>query len=438
MGEGVMPREEGESLLRLPPVTVVQPPISRPPRDRANLLYIIMVIHGIGTLMPWNMFINAKNYFTDYKLVSHGNSTEDATLQEFRKNLMGYLTLSSQLPSVLCSFLNLFLQFGDGSLTPRIVGSLLVAVTMFVLTVILAMVDSTSWPVVFFYLTMVTVVILNMACGTYQNSIYGVAAKLPQKYSNAVVLGSNLCGTLIAVLNIVSIALSPNQRTAAVYYFVSALFILLVCLDTYFALPLLRSYRYYEKPITSSSTPRRRMPPYWFIFKKVWPQCLNVFLVFFVTLALFPGVASAIERYSKSFPIPVKYFTEVTCFLFFNLFALVGNIVPIWIRWPGPRFLWVPVVARLVFPPLFVACNYAPAKRVIPVYITNDWAYVAIMISFAFSSGYLSSLSMMYAPGTVPSDLAPVAGMMAAFFLLLGIFVGGNTVFLTTWLFTKN
>ena len=30
------------------------------PRDRLNIVYIIMVIHGIGILMPWNMFINAK------------------------------------------------------------------------------------------------------------------------------------------------------------------------------------------------------------------------------------------------------------------------------------------------------------------------------------------------------------------------------------------
>ena len=35
-----------------------------------------------------------------------------------------------------------------------------------------------------------------------------------------------------------SIAMSPNARTAAIYYFITALFILLACFDTYFALPL--------------------------------------------------------------------------------------------------------------------------------------------------------------------------------------------------------
>ena len=31
-----------------------------PPMDRWNLLYLTLVLHGVGTLMPWNIFINAK------------------------------------------------------------------------------------------------------------------------------------------------------------------------------------------------------------------------------------------------------------------------------------------------------------------------------------------------------------------------------------------
>lgn len=31
-----------------------------PPNDRFNLIFMVLVLHGVGTLMPWNMFINAK------------------------------------------------------------------------------------------------------------------------------------------------------------------------------------------------------------------------------------------------------------------------------------------------------------------------------------------------------------------------------------------
>jgi solute carrier family 29 (equilibrative nucleoside transporter), member 1/2/3 len=32
-----------------------------PPTDKYRLVFFILVIHGIGTLMPWNMFITAKS-----------------------------------------------------------------------------------------------------------------------------------------------------------------------------------------------------------------------------------------------------------------------------------------------------------------------------------------------------------------------------------------
>lgn len=31
-----------------------------PPRDRFNLVFFVLLLHGIGTLTPWNMFITAK------------------------------------------------------------------------------------------------------------------------------------------------------------------------------------------------------------------------------------------------------------------------------------------------------------------------------------------------------------------------------------------
>ena len=36
----------------------------------------------------------------------------------------------------------------------------------------------------------------------------------------------NLSGTIVAVINIITLWVSPNPRTAAIYYFITALFIL--------------------------------------------------------------------------------------------------------------------------------------------------------------------------------------------------------------------
>ncbi|KAJ8937006.1 hypothetical protein NQ314_012088 [Rhamnusium bicolor] len=77
-----------------------------------------------------------------------------------------------------------------------------------------------------------------VANGIYQNTIFGMAAKLPGKYTGAVVLGSNISGTFTAVVKILSSLMTSNIRMAAIYYFITALFVLLICFDTYFALPL--------------------------------------------------------------------------------------------------------------------------------------------------------------------------------------------------------
>lgn len=58
---------------------------------------------------------------------------------------------------------NLILSFfySSGDLTTRIVWSILIMVFIFVMTVVLAMIDSSEWPGGFFWITMLTVVILN-------------------------------------------------------------------------------------------------------------------------------------------------------------------------------------------------------------------------------------------------------------------------------------
>jgi len=55
-------------------------------------------------------------------------------------------------------------------------------------------------------------------------------------------------------------------------------------------------------------------------------------------------------------------------------------------------------------------------------------------VVLGLSSGYYSSLCMMYAPKCVPPEHAGTAGMMAAAFLVLGIFVGINFSFVFSWM----
>jgi len=48
-----------------------------------------------------------------------------------------------------------------GDLTLRIMWSIAINIMLFIITIALAMVDTSSWPYGFFYVTMISVVILN-------------------------------------------------------------------------------------------------------------------------------------------------------------------------------------------------------------------------------------------------------------------------------------
>lgn len=118
----------------------------------------------------------------------------------------------------------------------RISVTLIVQSLVFVLTIILAVVDSSEWPEIFFWITMLSAVVINIANGVYQGCVYGAAAKLPMKYTNAVTIGMNLSGTIASIFMIMSIGVSPTPRMVAIIFFSCAVIILTMCLVTEFFL----------------------------------------------------------------------------------------------------------------------------------------------------------------------------------------------------------
>lgn len=74
-------------------------------------------------------------------------------------------------------------------------------------------------------------------------------------------------------------------------------------------------------------------PPYLTIFKQAFPQLFNVFMVFFVTLSIFPAVHSDIKISDPNFIIPEKLYVDVLCFLTFNFCAMVGSLTTSWLQW---------------------------------------------------------------------------------------------------------
>ncbi|KAH3788181.1 hypothetical protein DPMN_166314, partial [Dreissena polymorpha] len=440
---------------------------SESPIDRYKMVHIIFLIHGVGILMPWNMFITAKGYFENYKL-----NTPISEKAVYRSEFMFYLGIVSQVSNAVISCINTFFQFGGQASTRRIAIALFSMVIIFIFTVVMAMVDTSEIPLTFFIITMVSASLLNCCAGVYQNSTFGLAAILPMKYTNAIVLGTNLSGIFTSVINIISIAGSPNPRTSAVYYFIVAIVVLLVAFDCYFLLPLTKFYQYYSGSVKAAAQSHvqqvnmvcgdyvreliKSIKIYGTVCKKIWLQLFGVWCTFCVSLILFPSIQSNIQMVRQTIPGPngtqltttvlfseefekSGYWVSIFCFLSFNLFAFLGNLTSEFIKWPGPKRVWIPIVLRaLILIPVYLLCNYQPMKfqRRFPVYIESDVVFIIAGIVMAFTSGYYSSLTMMYGPKEVEPSMMGRAGMMMAFFLVLGITSGVNLSLVLTRLVT--
>uniref|UniRef100_A0A8R1HT09 Uncharacterized protein n=1 Tax=Caenorhabditis japonica TaxID=281687 RepID=A0A8R1HT09_CAEJA len=292
--------------------------------DTNNYVFLIFLMLGFGALLPWNMFLNISyDYYTMFKLrENHRNATW------FSSNFQNAMTISAQLPSLAFSVANIFFAT-KGDLTNRMKICLAVVQAMVVFTIVFIYINTSSWIGLFFVATIISIIVLNAANGLFQNCMFGLASPFPFKYTNAIIIGQNFCGTAVTFL----------------------------------------------------------------------------------------AMVTKLEI----------YFMDVAIFLNFNLFAFLGSLMANWVQWPGPDTIWIFVAARLWFVFYFPAANYRPMgyPRVYPVLFHSTWFFVLNVTIFALSSGYLSSLIMMYAPRAHEEpQIQRMAGMLASFFLIFGIVSG--------------
>uniref|UniRef100_A0A915Q1Y3 Nucleoside transporter n=1 Tax=Setaria digitata TaxID=48799 RepID=A0A915Q1Y3_9BILA len=353
---------------------------------------------------------------------------------DYALHFLSYLGLASQIPTLLLNMINLFIHI-KGGLKRRISLCLFILAIIILVTLIFTLINTSHMIGGFFFITMATVVLLNAANGIYQSSLYGLTASFPPQYTNALILGNNICGTFVSVINIITLVAARSIRMAAFSYFLISLFTVSACFGSVFLLQKLEFYKYYMKTKKSAHKDeneegqrlerihtvdgiitngikmdraiqktglKTKLKLYFEIFKKIWIQCFNVWCVFFVTLTLFPVVMADVKYYNEDgkydFFIPEKLFTSITTYLLFNFFAAVGSLLANFVQWPPPKWLVVPVLARIALIPLLMFCYFRPEYRTWNVWFYNVWIYIALATIMAISSGYFSSVGMMYVP----------------------------------------
>ncbi len=252
-----------------------------------------------------------------------------------------------------------------------------------------------------------------------------MAGKFPSRYIGSVMAGQAMGGIFPAVVDIGVVSFSVPDQEVGFYCFLTATVVLIFCFLSFSWARRANFFKYHARSSDEQQQPmvqeesidhegnsdmrrqvqqrQHRRHSVISLMHHSWQYCLSVYLVFVVTLSVFPAVTVLVQSTQSPSTWTEKYFTPVTCFLLFNVGDYAGRILASWILRPKGRdgqnvILLILSLIRVIFVPIFMLCNTSSSQRHLPVIFASDAAYIIFMTVFAISNGYLGNLCMLLGP----------------------------------------
>ncbi|XP_068234828.1 equilibrative nucleoside transporter 1-like isoform X3 [Palaemon carinicauda] len=343
------------------------------------LVLVIFYAIGIASLLPWNFFITPDGYW-QYKLrnVSLGDDwnagkTNYTALQ---------VTFTPTLVIVSNVFCTVFLIIASAIVNrvsewTRHVGSLLVSLVAMIAVTVMTFINTDSWQVGFYTVTMIIVAFLNMAVAIVQASSYGLAGMFPESCMNGVVSGQAMSGVFSSLAMIISLLVGGSDVISAFIFFLVADVTLVLTIAGYIYLTKTNYYAEVKSAISKSEVDKTQSRP----IGNDW----------------------------------VSYSTVL--------------------KKPGPEGMCLHIAgaARVVFIPLLMLCH--GDNKTFPTLFDNDGYYVALLFLFAFTNGYIMSLTLIYYPSLVLEEETELAGTIMGAFIGVEMVIGSllSPAFVALW-----
>lgn len=394
------------------------------PRDTYHIAYIIHFLLGAGNLLPWNALITAVDYF-------------------------GYLYPNEHVDKVFSvaymssSFLVLILLMCWASCNklPSFRMRMNLGFSLFVLVLMTApMMDwicHENKTHAGFGFIVLAVAVCGLADGLIGGSLIGAAGELPARFMQAIFAGTASSGVLVSILRIATKASLPSTpkglQKSAHFYFIVSTFIIVVCLiccNLLDKLPVIQHYKQKRNMVfknqisnfpddvqismsrISDAIEPNAQPKFWNVAKKIRQAALGIFIIYTVTLSIFPGYLTENESKLLRDWYPILLITT------YNVMDLLGkSLTAIYIPKSTVKATWA-CVARLLFYPLFTACLHGPK------WLRSEFPMVFLTCMLGLTNGYLTSVLMILAPKSVPVVEAETAGFVMALFLAIGLVAG--------------
>lgn len=303
------------------------------------------------------------------------------------------------------------------------IGSMLVVLILFVITTAFVKVNTDDYQDYFFEFTLTTVFVINIFSAILTGGLFGIAGMFSCRYITAVIGGQALGGIFTALAEVISITFATDPIISAFIYFLVGTVILVAAIILYISMSKTLFFKYHinqshkkanalcinadsgtsEITATTIATVNRNyLQPDWKkICGKIWMYGSSVWLCAITTLSVFPAITVLVKSidYGHGNKWNDIYFLPVINYLVFNTGDYLGRIISGILQWPRnqPKLVALLTVMRIGFVPLILLCNITQ-KHPLPVLFHSDEIFVALMIVFAITNGYIANISCIYAP----------------------------------------
>lgn len=406
------------------------------PRDKYKLVCFGFTILGITTLLPWNFFITATDYWmykfrnvSDEYNSDEPHSTERTPLQTFFES---YLAIAANVPMLLSMLINSI--YGQMfSQKKRLYASLLVMLIVFALTTAFVKIETDNIQTAFFAITMVMVVIISFFSAIFQAAIFGIVASFPSNCMHAMVNGQAAAGLLAVFIQVISMINNTGPIMSGLWYFLTSTIFLVFAILCYWSMDNDYS-RYYllkipdEDELSTSLSVNiiESKSEILEALKDCWQMGASIILAFWASLAVFPGVCVlVVPEHPNTSIFTGRFFVTITTFLLFNFGDLAGRLCSSYLTFPAHKknLLLTLTITRAFIPMLILFCNVSP-KYNLPVLPASDLMFPIFVGLTALTNGYIFSSAMVMASHCSPRYRLELTGFVMATALGIGLTLG--------------
>ncbi|KAH8361021.1 hypothetical protein KR093_011757 [Drosophila rubida] len=413
--------------------------MSTAPNSGSALTYCVFYLLGIGTMTPWNFFVTAEDYWKyKFRNTTLNDSIVVDELTPLQKSFTCDLTLTATISGT--TFLLLNAVYGHHvTLRAKMLGTLCTILVLFGITTGFVDVNTDKWQEQFFLITLIIVVVLNISAATMSGALYGVAGLFPSEYMTAVVSGQALGGILTALAFILVLAFDAGPSTTAFVFFCLGALLIFFCIVSYSAMSRQAFFNYYleggDKYKVISAQPSHSRteetgvplePMLRQVMSKIYLHAACLALLYATTLSVYPAVTVLMqsEHAASHTEWSDVYYLPVVNYLFFNCGDYFGRLIAGFLERPtNTQTTLLLTVVRVVLVPCFLLSN-SSEHHFLPTLVQHDYTFMAMIIVFALSNGYLTNILLVMAPRSVKQHEKELASSIMAASLSVGMAIG--------------